>query len=124
MIAIALAVVISGSAVIVDGDTIRIGDERIRLHGIDTPERKQRYFSDATEALRDRIGGREVRCEGIERDRYKRLVAKCYAGGEDLSRYMVQSGWASAYRKYSVDYVGDETKACAAGLGRWQTEAC
>lgn len=117
---LAVLLVISGPATVVDGDTIRVGGEKVRLQGIDTPERKQRYYHEATDALRERIGGQPVRCEGRTRDRYGRLVAKCHVGGTDLSAYMVQEGWAVAFRKYSLDYVEMEAAAQAASKGRWQ----
>jgi endonuclease YncB( thermonuclease family) len=44
-------------------------------------------------------------------DRYVRVVAVCFKGNEDLSRWMVSNGWAVSFRRYSVDYVADEDAA-------------
>ena len=74
---------ISGSALIVDGDTIAISGMKIRLSGIDTPERKQtckkagvtwKCGYEATETLRGWTYTMEVRCVGDEKDRYARLI--------------------------------------------------
>lgn len=118
---------VTGKASILDGDTIEIHGQRIRLEGIDAPESRQtcgggwRCGKDAAFALADRIGTATVGCEVHGKDRYKRLLAVCYSGGEDLNRWMVRNGWAVAYRKYSAAYVQDETRARAAGLNIWST---
>ena len=81
---------ISGIARVIDADTIEVLGQRIRLHGIDAPEAKQtckrngvewRCGRDATRALYDKIGKKPVRCEGQDRDRYGRVVAKCFFAG-------------------------------------------
>ncbi|WP_296816558.1 thermonuclease family protein [Brevundimonas sp.] len=120
-------IVIAGPAEVIDGDTLRIGAERIRLHGIDAPEIDQRCGETACGevaryALSRMIGGETVACQGAERDRYRRLVAVCLVEGEDLGRWMVAQGWALAYRRYSSDYVAEEQEAEAAGLGLWSLE--
>jgi len=118
-----------GTASVIDGDTIEIHDTRIRLHGIDAPESRQectrpdgtnwRCGQQAALALSDRIGRSTVRCEPHGRDRYGRAIAICFKGTEDLNRWMVAAGWAVAYRKYSLDYVGEEKSAHNAKLGIW-----
>ena len=74
---------ISGSASVTDGDTLRIGAQKIRLHGIDAPESKQtcraggktwRCGGAATRAFRERIAGRTVACDERDRDKYGRIV--------------------------------------------------
>ena len=96
---------VTGTARIVDGDTIWIGDTKIRLHGIDAPEAKQlcyrdnqpwRCGEDATEALRRLIGNNPVRCEDQGSDRYGRMIGRCYVQGEDIEAWMVLNGWALA----------------------------
>ena len=120
-----------GQASVVDGDTIEIHGERVRLFGIDAPEsaqlctasgREYRCGQQAAFALADRIGQNTVRCEPHDRDRYGRTVAVCYVGGEDLDAWMVRQGWALAYRKYSSAYVGDEDDARNAHRGSRQGE--
>ena len=61
-------------------------------------------------------------CEPVDRDQYGRTVARCYARGEDLNRWMVGSGWAVAYRQFGRDYVGAEEQAHARHLGMWRGE--
>lgn len=124
-----LAETFAGVASVIDGDTLEIHGERIRLHGIDAPESAQlcrkpygsqwRCGQKAAFALADRIGRQNVRCEGKERDRYGRLVAVCYHKGEDLNAWMASQGWALAYRRYSRDYIGQERQAEASKAGIW-----
>jgi endonuclease YncB( thermonuclease family) len=118
----------SGPARIIDGDTISISNQRIRLHGIDTPESKQScqregvvWFcgAEATQTLRDLVGRSEVTCNQRDRDRYGRIVAVCRANGRNLNKAMVLSGMALAYRRYSKDYVSQEIIAKAAKRGLW-----
>ncbi len=61
----------------------------------------------------------DVLCAGRVRDRYRRLVAVCWAGGVDLGRWLVAEGWALAYRRYALDYVPDEMMAQAHQRGLW-----
>ena len=118
--------VLSGRARVVDGDSLALAGERIRLHGIDAPESAQtcrasgarwRCGERATRGLRERIGGRTVTCEERDVDRYGRIVAVCRAGGEDLNAWMVERGFALAYRRYSRAYVGEEAAARSARRG-------
>jgi endonuclease YncB( thermonuclease family) len=123
---------ISGKPEIIDGDTIAIAGQRIRLHGIDTPETAQvceiegkawRCGQEATFALADVISRTWVDCVERDKDRYGRIVAVCKVGGpkgRDLGAYMVSQGWALAYRKYSTDYVANEDAARTAQKGLWR----
>lgn len=122
---------IAGRASVIDGDTIEIHGQRIRLFGIDSPESAQlcqaeqkpyRCGQRAALALADRIGSRTVRCQERDVDRYGRTVAVCYVGSEDLDRWMVEQGWAVAFRKYSHDYIDAENDAREARRGIWQGE--
>ena len=122
---------ISGVASVTDGDTLKVGAERIRLHGIDAPESAQRCRAGgetwacgeaATRALRERIAGRQVACAEHDRDRYGRIVAVCRVDGAEVNAWMVKQGWAVAYRKYSTDYVSHEMAAKAARRGLWRGE--
>ncbi|MBT4938499.1 MAG: thermonuclease family protein [Rhodospirillaceae bacterium] len=121
----------TGIPKITDGDTIRIGNTRIRLHGIDAPETKQtctaggkewRCGWEATNALANIVGRHWVACTKRDIDRYGRIVAVCRAGPINLSAWMVVNGWAVAYRRYSKDYVRDEEAARVAGKGLWRGE--
>ena len=120
---------IAGVASVIDGDTIEIHGQRIRLFGIDAPEGSQlcvrpngerwRCGQQSSFALADRIGRATVRCEPRDIDRYRRIVAACFKGTEDLNRWMVANGWAVAYRRYSVDYVTDEDAARRKRINMW-----
>lgn len=119
----------AGVATVIDGDTLEVRDQRIRLHGIDAPESAQtceaagkawRCGQQASLALADRIGRLPVRCESNGRDRYGRAIAVCRLGETDLNRWMVREGWALAYRRYSTDYVKEENEATQAGRGIWR----
>ncbi len=119
---------IVGTASIIDGDTIEIHGQRIRLHGIDTPESSQLCERDgkpyrcgqvAALALSDRIGRRTVSCEGRDMDRYGRVIAVCSQSGIDLNGWLVRQGYGVAYRKYSLDYVPQEEAARKERLGMW-----
>lgn len=126
---IASAQALQGQASVIDGDTLDIHGKRIRLHGIDAPESDQvctrhdgqrwRCGQQAALALDDRIGQRTVQCRQQDTDRYGRVVAECFAGGESLNRWLVAQGWAVAYRQFSTAYVGDEARARRAGAGIW-----
>jgi len=123
---------LTGIARVVDGDTLVIDEQRIRMHGIDAPEMKQscmtkygdRYLcgESAKLALIRLIDGNPVRCEGNKRDRYKRLIAVCYARGIDLNGEMVALGWALAYTRYSKDYLDQEARAMSDHMGMWNGE--
>jgi endonuclease YncB( thermonuclease family) len=117
-----------------DGDSIRFGEIRIRLHGIDAPELSQTCQRDdrfanttlwtcgksAREYLKELVVGGVI-CEQTDYDsRYKRPVAICYnTEGVDIGKRMVAEGWALAYRRYSDDYVGEETVAKHLAKGMW-----
>ena len=120
---------ITGQARVIDGDTIQISKERIRLHGIDAPEMKQTCTADGKEwtcgkeaflALSKAIGSSWITCKGTERDKYKRLVAVCYLRNHDLNAMMVREGWALAYRRFSTDYVDEEAVAKEGKAGMWR----
>src|SRR6266404_783627 len=120
---------IIGQASVIDGDTIEIHGQRIRLFGIDAPEHDQlceeagaqyRCGQQASLALADQIGRQTVDCAPRDVDQYGRVVAVCSAAGEDLNAWMVRQGWALAYRHYSTAYVPDEDAAHLAGDGIWR----
>ena len=122
---------VAGVASVIDGDTIEVQGQRIRLHGIDAPESRQlcrldskpwQCGKDATNALAEKIARRLVTCEDLGRDRYERIIGRCTVAGEDLEKWMVVNGWAVAYRRYSLDYVDQEADARAARRGIWASE--
>lgn len=126
----AAAATVSGSAKVIDGDTLEIGTQRVRLFGIDAPEGTQtcdrsgeRWACGQASAdeLRGMIGSGELICSGNEVDTYGRLLAVCTIGGVDLNRLMVSEGWATAFRRYSENYVPDENQARAFRRGLWSS---
>ena len=116
---------------IVDGDTIHLNGEKIRFSGIDTPELKQTCFKDdvknlcgvkAKQILINKIGNNTVECISEGRDQYKRILAECFVNNESLSSYLVRSGYAFAYRKYSKKFIKDEEFAKTNKLGLWKSK--
>ena len=116
---------------ITDGDTIKLNGDKIRFSGIDTPELKQTFIKNdvkilcglnAKKILVDKIGNNKVTCVKEGKDRYKRILAECFVNNESLSSYLVRSGYAFAYRKYSKKFISDEEFAKSNKLGLWSME--
>ena len=113
---------------ITDGDTIKINGEKIRFSGIDTPELKQMCTKDdvknscgikAKQILIDKIADNNVYCVNEGKDQYNRTLAECFVNNKSLSSYLVRSGYAFAYRKYSKKFVADEDYARINKIGMW-----
>jgi endonuclease YncB( thermonuclease family) len=117
---------------VVDGDTLRLGEETVRLAGLDAPERGQpcqradgtRF--DCGEAAARQLAAfvqrRAVSCSVAGRDRYGRAVGVCHAEGRDLAEAMVASGWAIAVaegRRGQARYGVAEAQARSARHGLW-----
>lgn len=124
----ALAQSISGPASVIDGDTISLTGERVRLYGIDAPEIAQTCSRDAADwacgrsaqALLTQIAeGRVVECTPQDRDAYGRIVATCRVGDRDLSQVMVREGLAIALAQAPDEYREAENRAKAFGLALW-----
>lgn len=121
----AIALISDGRAVgqsLTDGDTLVTNGVSYRLHGIDAPELSQTCAGWpagrlATSALQRLISGRTINCQGLDRDRYGRVIGRCWAAGTDVGAEMVRKGWAWAYRKYSLDCLDHEEQAKAEKLG-------
>ena len=132
---------ISGVPKIVDGDTVHINHKKIRLEGIDAPEIKQKCKKPylkissilnftlnkeyncgvlAKKELSKKIGNIEINCISLSKDRYKRYLGTCYKGTENLNKWMVNRGYAVAYKRYSKKYLVDENYAKENNLGIWQ----
>ena len=116
---------------IVDGDTIHLNGEKIRFTGIDTPELKQSCLKEgikdlcgvtAKQILIDKIGINDVECISEGKDQYKRTLTECFVNNESLSSYLVRSGYAFAYRRYSKKFVADEDFARINKIGMWSME--
>ncbi len=88
---------VAGVATVIDGDTIEVHGQRIRLHGIDAPESRQlchldgkpwQCGKDAANALADKIARRPVTCEDLGRDRHKRIIARCTVAGDRYGHHV------------------------------------
>ena len=120
---------IAGEARIVDGDTLELHGEKLRLQGIDAPEKAQTCEADgravfcgqlAAEHLHDLIGSRALNCAVQGRDRYGRGLARCEADGRDIAEDMTKDGWALADRRYGKGrYDAAEAVARAGRHGIW-----
>lgn len=96
-------ITVSGSARILDGDSLIVDGIEIRLDGVDAPEGAQTCERagqtwpcgrEATINLRNLLRGRIVTCEGRERDAHGRLLATCKVRGAEINRWLVEQGWA------------------------------
>ena len=126
----------AGPVRVIDGDTIDVGETRVRLHGVDAAEGDQTCETGGavwpcgrwvTGRVRDLFEGSEALCEPVDVDRYGRIVARCSveALGRikeeglriDMGAEIVGRGLAIAYVKYSDDYAAVEAVARAKGAG-------
>ena len=119
---------ITGSVVsVIDGDTIEVlhndKAERIRLSGIDCPEKGQAYGKRAKQAASDLVFGKEVTIRTHGHDKYKRTIGDVLLpDGMNLNQELVKQGWCWWYRKYAPgDTVleGLETEAREGRKGLW-----
>ena len=122
---------INGKPRIIDGDTIHIKSNKIRLHGIDAPETKQTCKIDneewycgkqSTKELKTLINKQNVECVINDVDVYNRYIAICYVDEININQWMVKNGWAIAYRYYSKDYINEEEYANNNKLGIWKSK--
>ena len=113
---------------VVDGDTIHLNGEKIRFSGIDTPELKQTCIKNgvknlcgvrAKQILINKIKKNKVKCIRAGKDQYKRILAECFVNNESLSSFLVRSGYAFAYRRYSDKFIKDEDYARTNKIGIW-----
>ena len=114
-----LAPPLVGPATIVDGDTLEIQGQRVRLFGVDAFETEQPRGREASNMLRRLIEGQSVICSPRDRDVYNRVVAVCRVGATDLGAMMVRAGMAVAFTRYSFDYQPDEDAAREQRRGAW-----
>jgi endonuclease YncB( thermonuclease family) len=122
---------IVGQASVIDGDTLDIHGQRIRLAGIDAPEHDQlcddstgkpyRCGNEAANRLADFIAGRPIICPPLYKDHYRRTVAVCAAAGQDLGEWLVRNGLAIRWPKYDREgrYIDAQASALATKTGLW-----
>ena len=115
---------IAGAAEAIDGDSLRLRGENIRLEGIDAPELRQTCRRggvdepcgrEARAALAALLRAGPLDCTVSGRDRYRRPLATCRAGAVEVNREMVREGWAIAYG----DYEAEEAEARRRRRGLW-----
>ena len=129
--------IISGIAKVTDGDTIKINKKKIRLMGIDAPEKKQKckqiwlsisfisfekeYLCGeiSTNKLKNLIDGKDIICKYTNKDIYKRFIAECFKDKTNINSWMVRNGHAVAFRKYSKKFVVQENIAKKNKSGLW-----
>lgn len=117
---------LTGTAVASDGDTLRLGEERVRLTGLDAPEHDQTCIDalgaawtcgrTSSRRLGELIEGRAVTCKTEGKDRYGRFLARCSAGGNDLGAVLVSEGLAVADLPA---YASEEARARRERRGIW-----
>lgn len=121
---------------VADGDTITVLDaanqqHKIRLAGIDCPEKNQPYGQAAKQSMSDQVFGRDVRVESDKHDRYGRVVGKVLIGGTDANLEQLRRGLAWHYKKYQneqplddrIAYTQAEDAARGSGIGLWSDPA-
>jgi endonuclease YncB( thermonuclease family) len=127
---------ITGSATVVDGNSLDIKSNRIVLWGIDTPERGAWCYSngrrwkprdDSWGALQRCVQGKIVTCrvQKVERSWFRRRhTSECWTeDGMDVGECLIRAGWATDYSCFSDGYYRDlETEAKNKGLGLWQCD--
>lgn len=111
---------------IADGDTLTVLDatktqHKIRLEGIDTPEKGQAFGTRAREALGEKVHEQAVRVEWKERDRYGRTLGHVYLDKRWLNQEMIEEGWGWHYKQYNRDgrLADAEVRARSAKRGLW-----
>lgn len=131
---IAGASTLNGKVVsIADGDTITVLDanstqHKIRLAGIDAPEKKQDFGYSSKQSLSDMVFNKQVTVDWAKEDRYGRIIGKVLLAGADINLQQVKSGMAWFYRKYQneltlddrLNYLHAEENATKLGIGLWK----
>jgi len=114
---------------IIDGDTFDILTKekktlRVRMNGIDCPERKQDFYQSAKNALSGYIFNKEVKLSITGYDRNKRAIAMVYHNGDNINLAMIRSGFAWHFKKYSTDtsFAKAEQQARLARKGLWSMD--
>ena len=117
---------------VIDGDTIIVDNKKVRLFGIDAPEKAQLCKDSrgnnykcgilASKKLNDLIfssSTKTVNCKNIDKDQYGRLISNCWVDEIFINSWMVRNGWALAYKKYSKEFIKEEDEAKIEKSGLW-----
>ena len=118
---------------VADGDTITVLDDthtqhKIRLTGIDAPEKRQAFGNVSKQSLADMVAGQSVAVEWVKADRYGRKLGKVLLAGQDANLVQIKRGLAWHYKQYQREqsptdqqsYAAAEIEARAAKLGLWR----
>lgn len=121
--------VIEGAAKALEGDSLLIDGQEIRLFGIDAPDAGQTCqnlrgatydcYATASKELDAVLKDQVARCVVKLTPRKERTLATCTVQGKDIAAIMVRVGWALAYRRLTFDYVRDEALAASHRAGMW-----
>lgn len=106
--------VVDGDTIVIDSGTVR---DKVRLAGIDAPERDQPWGEAATRELRRQIAGKVVTVEWNKRDRYGRLIGVILLDSADINLHMVDRGMAWHYKRYQAEQTPDGRESYAAAEG-------
>jgi len=117
---------------VTDGDTVHVLDQstvrhKIRLGGIDAPEKKQAFGKKSKQNMANLVAGKQVEVEYYKRDRYGRIIGKLIKDGQDINLLQIKHGYAWHYKYYQKDqtkldrdlYSSAEIGARAKRLGLW-----
>lgn len=120
---------LAGPARVIDGDTLAIGGQRVRIIGVDAPETRQICRNaarqgwpcgvEAAEAMRAHLGQDPVSCRLAGRDRYGRDLGECALEGHDLGSWLVRQGWAIPFGDRRKVYEAQRRAAQASRRGLW-----
>jgi endonuclease YncB( thermonuclease family) len=119
---------IVGAARVINGDTLVIGQQRVRLFGIDAPESKQRCWASgvryncadqAKATLMHLTRDQDVSCRLEYYDPDGQFLGVCTVGAIEINRELVRQGWALAYRSFTMAYIDDEADAERRKAGLW-----
>ena len=121
---------------VTDGDTVHVLDQsktkhKIRLGGIDAPEKKQAFGQKSKQNLSGLIAGKSVKVEYSKRDRYGRIIGKLIKDGQNINLIQVKQGFAWHYKFYQKDqseidrvlYSSAEVEAREKTIGLWANPA-
>ncbi len=111
---------------VADGDTVTVLDaanvqHKIRLHGIDAPEKKQAFGEKSKQHLSSLVFGKDVRVKYKSRDKYGRIIGTVFVDGRDVNHEMLRAGLAWHYKRYdkSPEYASAELEAWQNHRGLW-----